>query len=422
MSNLKYWIWLAERHGLTCQLAEQVLEHFGSPESAYFADLAEYKLIEDLPGEALRSLEDKSLDQADKILGDCDRLGIRLMTRQDAIYPERLAAIAQPPLVLYMKGRPIAFDEEVAIAIVGTRKATPYGVQTAAKLSADLARSGAVVVTGMAQGIDASAVRGALRAGGTVVSVLGGGIDVIYPRYHGELYEDVAMAGTLISEYPPGTEHKGDHFPVRNRILSGLSVGVIAVESERTGGTLLTVNHALDQDREVFAVPGPIGAAASVGTNLLIQEGAAKLILSADDVLCEFVDRFPNKLRIVEPLSPEEEAQRLEGAAIVPEPAEPRRAKKAAPAEKPKPAEPKAEKAPGVKLLPVADTQGKLTDDQRAILIALEDGALKTDDVVEKTQIPTRRVLSAMTLLQIQGYVTEIGGKRFQAAVKLIME
>ncbi len=421
MSNLKYWIWLAERHGLTCQTAERVLEHFGSPEGAYFADLAEYKLIEELTPEALASLEDKSLDPADKILGDCDRLGIRLMTRQDAIYPERLAAIAQPPLVLYMKGRPVAFDEEAAIAIVGTRKATPYGVQTASKLAADLTRSGAMVLTGMAQGIDASAVRGALKAGGPVVSVLGNGIDVVYPRGHGSLYEDVAVAGTLISEYPPGTEPKGDHFPVRNRILSGLSVGVVAVESERTGGTLLTVNHALDQDREVFAVPGPIGAPASVGTNLLIQEGAAKLILSADDVLCEFADRFPNKLRAADPLDPEAEAQRLEGAAVVPEPTEPKKSKEAK-SDGEEPAKIRFEKKPKLPVLTAEETEGKLTDDQRAILLALEGGALKTDDVVEKTQIPTRRVLSAMTLLQIQGYVTEESGKRFRAAVKLKME
>lgn len=420
MSNLKYWVWLAERRGLTCQTAERVLEHFGSPEGAYFADQAEYRLIGELTPEAIDSLEDKSLDPADKILGDCDRLGIRLMTRQDAAYPERLAAIAQPPLVLYTKGRPVAFDEEAAIAIVGTRKATPYGVQTASKLASDLTRSGALVLTGMAQGIDASAVRGALKAGGPVVSVLGGGIDVVYPRYHAGLYEDVAVAGTLISEYPPGTEPKGEHFPVRNRILSGLSVGVVAVESERSGGTLLTVNHALDQGREVFAVPGPIGAPASVGTDLLIQEGAAKLILSAGDVLCEFMDRFPGKLKPAEPLDPETERQRLEGAAA-PESSEPRKAK----APKQDGAEPaviRFEKKPKLPVLTAEETAGRLTDDQRAILLALEGGALKTDDVVERTQIPTRRVLSAMTLLQIQGYVTEESGKRFKAAVKLKME
>lgn len=418
MSNLKYWLWLSERKGLGGQLAVKVLEHFGSPESAYFADRGEYRLIEGLPPETLRSLEDKSLDRMDRILGDCDRLGIRVLTRQDSTYPERLAGIHQPPMVLYFKGRQMAFDEEAIIGIVGTRSATPYGVQTASRLAADLARSGAVIATGMAQGIDASAIRGALKVGGSVISVLGGGINVIYPRENRDLYEDVAAVGTLISEYPPGTEPRGSNFPIRNRIISGLSVGVIAVESGRAGGTLHTVNHALDQDREVFAVPGPIDGPGSVGTNLLIQEGVAKLIMGAEDVLCEFVDRFPNRLGKGEPLPADIAEERLKGTALVPPPREAWRPR--GEAERPKEEPP--EDKPKVEEFSWESMKGKLTDDQREILIALDGGALRADDVVERTQIPARRVLSALTLLQIQGYVTEESGKRFRGAVKLKME
>ena len=315
MSNLKYWLWLSGRKGIAGQIGMRVLNHFGSPERVYFSDLEEYRMIEGLPEHAIKSLMDKSLDGADRILGDCDRLGIRLLTRQDAFYPERLAAIHQPPMVLYTKGRPVAFDEEAAIGIVGTRDATAYGTWAAAKLSMDLTRSGALVVSGMAQGVDAAAVRGALKAGGPVVSVLAGGLDVVYPREHRDLYEDVAMAGTLISEYPPGTEHRAGHFPIRNRIISGLSLGVIAVESRRYGGTMHTVSHALDQNRDVFAVPGPIGSEYSEGTNRLIQEGSAKLILSASDVLCEYLDLYPNKLGSKAPMEPEAEKQRLEEVA-----------------------------------------------------------------------------------------------------------
>ena len=413
MSNLKYWLWLTQRKGLAGQNGLRVLNHFGTPEQAYFADRGAYELVGGLPNEALRSLEDKRLDAADRILGDCDRLGIRLLTLQDAAYPERLAAIHQPPMVLYWKGKQIAFDEEAAIAIVGTRSATPYGIQVAARLSAGLSRSGALVVSGMAQGIDAAAIRGALKAGGPVVSVLGGGIDVIYPKYHRELFEDVAAVGALISEYPPGTETLGSHFPIRNRIISGLSVGVVAVESRSYGGTLLTVSHALDQDREEFAVPGPIGAEESEGTNRLIQEGAAKLILNEDDILCEFMDRFPGRLRRLVPMEPEMERQRLDGAAVVPPRREPRRIK-----------EEKKTAPPGVKeeYLRWADCKDKLTDDQRELLLVMDGGTFPADDLVERTQIPVRRVLSALTLLQIQGYVTEESGKRFKAAVKLKME
>jgi len=413
MSNLKHWIWLSLRKGLAGQNGVRVLEHFGTPELVHAADEEAYRMVGGLSDTAIRSLMNKSLDQADVVLGDCDRLGIQLLTRQDSLYPERLRGIAQPPMVLYWKGKQIAFDNEAAIGMVGSREATPYGVQAASKLSAELTRKGALVVTGMAQGIDAASVRGALKVGGPVVSVLAGGIDRVYPRYHKDLYEDVAAVGALISEYPPGTEHRGEHFPVRNRIISGLSVGVIAVESARASGTLLTVNHALDQNREVFAVPGPIDAPQSEGTNRLIQEGCAKLIMEADDVLCEFVDKFPGKLRLgrAASLPPEVEKERLEGAAVIPEHSEPGKSKE-------KPAQDKDD----VVYLRWADCKDKLTDDQRTVLLSMDGGTFQADDLVERTQIPARRVLSALTVLQIQGYVAEESGKRFRAAVKLKME
>lgn len=413
MSNLKYWLWLSGRKGLAGQNGMRVLNHFGSPERVYFSDREEYRLIDGLSDSALKSLEDKSLDAADRIMGDCDRLGIQLLTLQDAAYPERLAAIHQPPMILYVKGRPVAFDEEVAIGIVGTRDATGYGTWTAAKLSMDLTRSGALVVTGMAQGIDAAAVRGALNAGGPVVSVLAGGIDVVYPREHRSLYEDVAMAGTLISEHPPGTEHRGTHFPVRNRVISGLSVGVIAVESKRYGGTMHTVSHALDQNRDVFAVPGPIGAEQSEGTNRLIQEGSAKLILNANDVLCEYVDLFPNKLRPHAHLEPEAEKQRLEEVTEAVAAKEPPKSIKV---------EKEVDTQSTLEYIDWQECKAKLTDDQQAVLLALGEKPLRSDDLVELTQLPARRVLSSLTILQIQGYVTEESGKRFRAAVRLKME
>lgn len=412
MSNLKYWLWLSNRKGLAGQIGVRVLDHFGSPERVYFSDLEEYRMIGGLSETALDSLADKSLEQANRILGDCDRLGIRLLTMQDASYPERLRAIHQPPTVLYTKGRPIAFDEEAAIGIVGTRDATAYGTWAAAKLSMELTRSGALVVSGMAQGIDAAAVRGALKAGGPVVSVLAGGLDVIYPREHRGLYEDVAAAGTLISEYPPGTEHRAGHFPIRNRIISGLSVGVIAVESKRYGGTMHTIGHALDQDRDVFAVPGPIGSEQSEGTNRLIQEGSAKLILNASDVLCEYLDLYPSKLGNKAPMEPETEKQRLEevaGAVSGPE-------------RKPERREKEVDRQPKQEYIDWQECKSKLTDDQQAVLLALGEKSLRSDDLVELTQLPARRVLSSLTILQVQGYVKEESGKRFRAAVRLKME
>lgn len=412
MSNLKYWLWLSSRKGIAGQLGVRVLNHFGSPERVYFSDLEEFRMIDGLSELAVKSLTDKSLDGADRVLGDCDRLGIQLLTMQDASYPERLAAIHQPPMVLYTKGRPIAFDEEVAIGIVGTRDATAYGTWAAAKLSMDLTRNGALVVSGMAQGIDAAAVRGALKAGGSVVSVLAGGIDVIYPREHRGLYEDVIMAGTLISEYPPGTEHRAGHFPIRNRIISGLSVGVIAVESKRYGGTMHTVSHALEQNRDVFAVPGPIGAEQSEGTNRLIQEGSAKLVLNASDILCEYLDLYPNKLSRKAPMEPETEQQRLEEVTNA----------VSKPEQKKESREKVIDSSPQQEYIDWQNCKTKLTDDQQTVLLALGDKLLRPDDLVELTQLPARRILSALTILQIQGYVAEKSGKRFHAAVRLKME
>lgn len=417
MASLKYWLWLTTRKWMGSKAAQRVLEQFGSPEHAFFADGREYDRIPDLTAKARESLRDKRLDGADRILGDCDRLGVMITTLQDANYPERLRHIYDPPLVLYRKGRDIPFDEEVVLGMVGTRSCTPYGERMAGKLALDLARCGAVMVSGIAQGIDTACVRAALKGGGTVVCVLGGGIDVRYPACNSRLYDDVAATGALVSEYPPGTEPIGKHFPVRNRIISGLSLGVVIVESPLKGGAMLTANHALDQDREVFAVPGPVDSPASAGTNQLIGAGTAKLTEKAWDILEEYVDRYPHKVARARVLAPEVEAQRLAGA----EDKQSENTPKFLPAtEGPKQKE--VDKGGKVEYIDWKAHRDKLTDDQRDILLALEDKPMIADDIIERTQIPARRVLSAMTLLQVQGYVTEEPGKRFRAQVRLKME
>ncbi|MEG2097164.1 MAG: DNA-processing protein DprA [Pseudoflavonifractor sp.] len=406
MATLKYWLWLTGRRGLRGGDAFRVLEQFGTPEAAYFADPAEYE-ESGLNPRACAALQEKNLDEADRILADCDRLGIRVLTIQDAEYPERLANIYDPPCVLYVKGKVFAFDEEVAIGVVGSREPSEYGKRMAGKLGGELARSGALVVSGIAQGLDTAALRGALAAGGPAVSVLGGGIDVIYPRENTYLYQDIAAVGALISEYPPGTENEGWHFPVRNRILSGLSVGVVAVEAAARSGTLITARLALDQSREVFAFPGPADAPMSRGTNLLINRGEAKLVTCGWDLLCEYVDRFPGKLT------------RPKG--LVEEPPEPMQdTKKAKP--EPEPAEKPVDKAEKRAYITLQACQAEFTDDERDILLALAKGPLRSDDLVEAVQIPARRVLSALTMLQVRGHVKELSGKRFESNVELETE
>lgn len=418
MASLKYWLWLTSRTGLGARNGQRLVERFGSPEAVYFADRGEYDQVPELSAYMKESLGRKSLDESDRILGDCDRLGIRIMTCQDADYPERLRNIFDPPLVLYCKGKEIAFDEEVVIAMVGTRTCTPYGVRVAGKLALDLARCGAVLVSGIAEGIDAASIRGALKGGGRVVSVLGGGIDKRYPASNAPLYDDVAAAGCLISEYPPGTETNGKHFPVRNRIISGLSLGVVVVESAVRGGALLTAEHALEQDRDVFAVPGPVDVPSSGGTNRLIRLGTAKLTEKAWDILEEYVDRYPGKLGNIRPLSRETEIQRLES---VSRPGKPPKGEPAAETLQ-KPTEKTVDKDGQVEYIDWQEHSGELTDDQRDVLLALDGGVLSTDELIERTQIPARRVLSTLTLLQVQGYVAETPEKRFRGKVRLKME
>ena len=266
MSNLKYWIWLSALRGLGNRNKLELLGRFGTPENLYYADGGQ---MEDLDPDLRKILDRRSLAETDRILGECERLGLRVLTFQDTEYPDRLKNIYDPPLLLYVKGRMPLFDEEVALAMVGTRSCTPYGVASAETLSHRLAKQGALIVSGLARGIDSAAHRGALRAGGLTAAVLGNGHDVTYPAENGPLYADIAAAGVILSEYPPGTRPERQNFPARNRIISGLCLGTIVVEAPARSGALITAETALEQGRDVFAVPGPIDSPSSVGCNRL---------------------------------------------------------------------------------------------------------------------------------------------------------
>ena len=392
MSALKYWLWLTELPGLTNQTRLALLRHFPTPEDVYYADPEEVLLTEGITREQAKLLEDKDCSGADRILADCQQLDLDLLTIQDAGYPNRLRNIYDPPCLLYVRGRLPAFDDEASIAVVGTRDCTPYGVSCAEKLGYGLAAGGAVVVSGLARGVDSAALRGALRAGGTVTAVLGNGLDVVYPPENQYLYEDVAAAGALISAYPPGTPPEAKHFPVRNRIMSGLCLGTLVVEAPARSGALITAGTALEQGRDVFAVPGPIDAPASVGCNRLIRDGAG-LVSDAWDILGEYEPRFPDKLR-------------REGA-------------RETPAVLGYQARQKTEPKPVPPSVSLSHNDYSLTDDQICLLRALTEEPMLVDDLIELTEIPTRRVLSALTVLEIEHLVTQHSGKRYARAVNL---
>ncbi|MBC7106636.1 MAG: DNA-protecting protein DprA [Firmicutes bacterium] len=233
--------------------------------------------------------------------------GLRVLTFADGDYPEQLRTIADPPPALFVRG---TLPPGVYVAIVGTRRASPYGRSVAARLAAGVARAGLVVVSGMARGVDGAAHRGALEAGGRTVAVLGCGPDVVYPREHAGLREEIAASGALVTEFPPGTPPEPWHFPVRNRIISGLSRAVVVVEAGEKSGALITADLALEQGRDVLAVPGHITSPLSRGPNRLIKQGA-RLVEGPEDVLDELgvgaVGGVPEQRPPVPLLPPDEE-------------------------------------------------------------------------------------------------------------------
>ena len=415
MSGLKYWLWLTSRKGMDAPSALTVLDHFITPERAYYGDMEDYESLP-IRAQVKQGLLEKELDTAERILEQCEMLGLRIMTFQDADYPTRLRQLADPPALLYIRGKTFHFDEEAAIGVVGAREPSVYGRQCAERFGLELARGGALLVSGIAEGIDSCAIRGALKGGGPVVSVLAGGVDVPFPSQHRYLYEDVAAAGALISEYPPGTPHKGFHFRARNRILSGLSLGVLAVECRMQSGTMVTVNHAIEQNRDVFAVPGPImGAPMSEGPNRLIRQGA-RLVTCASDILEEYWDRYPLKLSRSAPLTPEAAQARLEDLR--------RSGEEPVAATLEEESVPEGEKAADAKpskrkTVPAKEQRERFTDDELAVLAALGGKLLSADELVELTQLPARRVLSTLTMLQIGQAVEERPGRRFAALIAL---
>lgn len=396
MSNLKYWLWLSALRGVGRTMKLQLLNSMLTPEKIYCADEVELAQA----GADRRTIdairEGASTAEADRIMGECHRLHLRVITIQDTEYPDRLKSIYDPPLLLYVQGRMPVMDEEVAIAMVGTRNCSPYGILAAETLSHAMAKQGALIVSGLARGVDAASHRGALLAGGLTAAVLGNGHDVIYPPENRGLYEDIAASGVILSEYPPGTKPEGRNFPVRNRIISGLSLATVVVEAPLGSGALITAETALEQGRDVFAVPGPITSKTSQGTNRLLRDGAG-VAGESWDILREYVGRYPHKLRCVhvEPPKTAGYEARQTAAQAVPVP-------------------PKSEESPAL----VLSADSGLTDDQIAVLRYLgKAGTSLVDDIIEGTQIPARRVLSTLTLLELDDYVRQESGKRFSLTV-----
>lgn len=283
MSKNLYWIWLSLRIGAGKGGFVELLSHFGSPENIYSADAAEllpFKRSTKDP--RIDALLDKNLDKAYNIEKYCSHKHIEILKYGESGYPALLMNLKNPPVLLYAKGNIKDLDKKVCIGVVGTRKLTEYGRQSAYKIGYELASAGAVVVSGMALGIDAVAACGALDAGGKTIAVLGSGVDHIYPASHKKLADEIVKKGLLVSEYPPLEGPTRSSFPTRNRIISGMSQGTLVVEANMRSGALITAKDAILQGRHVYALPGNVNNPSSNGTNSLIKEGAIPVTCAAD--------------------------------------------------------------------------------------------------------------------------------------------
>src|SRR6184192_4930408 len=291
---MKDWLALNMTPGVGPRVTSRLLEHFGSAEAIFDAPRRELALLRLTP-ETIESIAKRELhDRAEQEIEKVRKLGSDILVLDDGIYPALLRETYDPPVTLYVKGAWAECLERPCIAIVGSRRCSTYGQNAALMLSRELAQRGVTIVSGLARGIDAAAHRGALEAGGRTVGVMGTGLDQIYPRDHKKLADEIlAKKGALVTQFPLGTPPVSENFPYRNRVISGLSLGVVIVEAAEYSGSLITARLALEQNREVFAVPGNITSAQSFGPNHLIKQGA-KLV----DQWIDVIEEFPASVRV----------------------------------------------------------------------------------------------------------------------------
>jgi DNA processing protein len=356
------WIALSRVKGLGCASFKKLAAHFTDPTAALSASPAELG-IAGLDKDVIEGLVGFSdWAQAEAEVRRARDAGVRIVPFIDPDYPARLRAIADPPPVLYVKGEINAADER-AVAIVGSRSASDYGRRVARNICHGLASLGFTVVSGMARGIDGTAHETALDGGGRTIAVLGSGVDRIYPPEHERLSQRISGQGAVISELPLGTRPVAFNFPARNRLISGLSLGVVVVEATEKSGSLITAAHALEQNREIFAVPGEVGSSRSRGAHRLIREGA-KLVENADDIIEEIAPQL---------------------------------------------ARPKGAGRPQ-RVLPQ-----NCGDDTRKIFDLFQERILHIDEVIESSGLSSAQVSRILLELELQGFLRQLPGNRYAA-------
>ena len=386
MKDKLYWVWAQNALGISSNVkSDEIVSYFGNAESLYFAGEYEWRLSGIFTPGQINKLKSTTLDAAKKIVSDCQRYRIKIITPDDADYPSMLFKLPNLPLVLYVRGDLDCLKNKISIAVVGAREASDIGARIARALSASLSRSGAVIVSGAAKGIDSAAHNGALDAGANTVAVLGCGFGTDYLPENEPLRREIAGHGALVTEYPPLTPAFGRNFPFRNRIISGLSYGTIVIEANEKSGSLRTVGHAIEQGRDIFAVPGDITSSMNMGTNKLLRDGA-KPVFNAMDVLEEYAERFPDLLDI----------NKIETVLTM-----------QTPSAKPKTAE---KKKPFVK----PTVSQNISDKAKLICDAFTTDTMQAEELILKIKLSTSDFLTAMTELELLGIIEPLAGKNYR--------
>ena len=390
MNDKLYWVWAQDALGISSSVkSDEIISYFGKAEALYFAGEYEWRISGIFTRGQINKLKSTGLDNAERIIAECEKYKIKIVTPDDRDYPSMLFKLPNLPLVLYVRGNLDCLKNKISIAIVGAREASDIGLRIARSLSASLSRSGAVVISGAAKGIDSAAHTGALNVGAKTVAVLGCGFGANYLPENEPLRREIAGHGALITEYPPHTPALGRNFPFRNRIISGLSYGTVVIEANERSGSLRTVNHAIEQGRDIFAVPGDITSSMNMGTNRLLREGA-KPVFNAMDVLEEYAERFPDLLdidRIETTLKTE--AQRSKSAP-----------KKVQTFEKP-------------------IVSQKISDKARLVCDAFNKEIMQADEMILSTGLSAVEFMSAMTELELLGVIEPLAGKNYKIITQI---
>ena len=281
-SEVLFWIWLADRLGAQSRDFRRLISLYDNAYEIFHTEDTELDRVDGLSPYTRSAIANKDLSRASDIMARCERGNIGVLTFADEAYPNLLREIKTPPIVLYYSGTLPNLNGTLNLGMVGTRRMSAYGLQTAYKIAYEMASANAVIVSGMAAGIDGVSAAGAIAAGGRTVAILGCGVDVVYPRHHQPLMDAIRQNGAIISEYAPGTRPSPYNFPVRNRLISGLSQGTIVVEAGMKSGSLITAKDAIMQGRDVFALPANVGSDGTAGTNGLIRDGANLVLDTAD--------------------------------------------------------------------------------------------------------------------------------------------